>query len=383
MDNIVQQISGKDHKGRFILSLIAKRTYAINSDGTCTLSNEQTPLSQDIKFHNEFPEIIAQDSDLYHYKPFTDIIIKGKARSAKKTNSFIASVQLAKLNLNLNIIGNRKAYLNKSNKIVFSEAETISEIPLEYNHAYGGKDLLAEKPLREKLENDDSLKFTKDILNLLEGSPYRYPRNPSGKGYIIEPTNEAIENLELPNIENQEQLLTSDNLICKRVEEWYKMPVPIGTNWVSPGWFPRVGYYGLYQLPKNIDDSLYEIKKGWSDLNLLNSKFRIKEAQFNFRFCNGASLGLQSKHLVGGEHCMLINIHPKKQEFVIKLPSDRPEMKVDGRNGKLLKVNPRIQTVIIEPETNKLSIIWSGNGKAKRPYFKEELKTMPYYIKWN
>jgi len=377
-----QQISGNNQKGEPILALIVKRTYKILDSGDCVLADEQIPLVDEAQFYKEDEDTIQQDIDLYPFKPFTDVVIKGKARSPKQTTSFISSVEIANLKLDLRIFGNRKVHKKNEKKFLFSETELINEIPLEYQFAYGGKDLLAEKPLREIIENDESFKHIEHILDPLSGSPYRYPRNPAGKGYIIEAHNETIETLELPNIEDPYNLLTPESLICEDVARWYDMPVPICTDWVSPGWFPRVAYFGVYPLPEGLNGNIYEIRNDWSDKSLLGSSSDIEKSQFSFRACNGASLGLQSMHLQGGESCRLTNIHPEKKEFIFKLPTESPKIKVDGRNGKMLKTVPKIHTIIIEPERNILTITWCGSAKAIRPYFEEELKTMPYEVKW-
>ena len=382
MKKNAQLLSGKNSKGKPFLSLIVKRTYKINDNGSCSISNKQLPLVVDLKTNKENDEIVDQDIDLYPFKPFTDIIVKGKARSVKNTFSFLASVEIAKLKLDLQIQGNRKVFKKENGSYAFSEAESINEIPLEYKYSYGGKDLLAEKPFREKIMGKESFKHILDVVDPFEGSPYRYPRNPIGKGFIVEPNNETIETLNLPNIEDPNNLLTSENFICKEPFKWYRMPVPVCTDWVCPGWFPRIAYFGIYPLPNGLDENIYEIKNKWSSKDLLKSTNEIKKSQFSFRACNGASLGLQSRYLFGGESCRLTNIHPDRSEFVFRLPQETPKIKVDGRNGKLLKTSPVMHSVIIEPDKKKLSIVWCGSAKAIRPYFEEELKTMPYEVIW-
>ena len=137
-----------------------------------------------------------------------------------------------------------------------------------------------------------------------------------------------------------------------------------------------------YDVPDKTKKEDYEIKNKWADTDLLRSTSDIKKSQFSFRACNGASLGLQSRHLHGGESCRLTNIHPKRKEFIFQLPKEMPKIKVDGRNGKLLNTNPVMHSVIIEPDENRLSIVWCGSAKAIRPYFEEELKTMPFEVNW-
>jgi len=382
MQNTSRQISGNNPKGKPILSVVTKRTYVFDDNGICALAEDQSPLIETVEIHPDYKEIVTQDIDLYPFKPFTDIILKGKAYNSQNSSSFQASIEIAKQNVDMQIIGNRKVSKNDRGKFVFSEPELIDEIPLEYQYAYGGKDLLAEKPIRDQFEQEKSLSFLGEIFDPLEGSPFRYPRNPAGKGYIIEAHDETIESLELPNIEDPYNLLTPDTLLCPSPLDWYKMPVPRCTNWISPGWFPRVAYFGMYPLPNGLDEDVYEIKKKWADKDVLNSQVDVNKAKFSFRACNGASLGLQSAHLTGGQQCRLINIHPLKQEFIFTIPKEIPIIKVDGRNGKLLSTDPVLQTIIIEPELEKLTLVWRGSGKALRPYSPEELETMPYEVTW-
>ncbi len=380
MKEHIQQISGKDIQGNYILALIVKRSYTISDNGNCSLAEEQIPISQDVEIHHEIPEIIIQDSDLYPYKPLTDIIVKGKARNSTRKNSFDVSIEISDIKHEIKVFGDRKVF-EKDGIWMFSEADPIEEIPLEYQYAYGGKDLLAEKPLREQLENEPSAKYVLQE-GLLEGSPYRYPRNPAGKGYVVEPNSETMEGLELPNIEDPNNLLTPQNIVVNQVFDWYKMPVPVGTDWLSPGWFPRVAYYGAYPLPEGLDKQIYEIKKEWADMDILKSSITEHNRQLSFRATNGASLGMQSNFVSGGEACRLLNIHPKKREFILTLPNEKPTIKVDGRNGKMLKTKSKLSSVIIELDENRVTMVWSGYAKAIRPYMEEELKTMPYEVQW-
>ncbi len=90
------QVSGVNTKGKPILSVITKRAYTINEKGTCLLHDEQLPLNKELEFNEDNPSILNSDIDIYPYKPFTDIIVKGYARTKEKTNTFIASIEIAK-----------------------------------------------------------------------------------------------------------------------------------------------------------------------------------------------------------------------------------------------------------------------------------------------
>lgn len=383
MPNTTQQISGLNPKGKYILSVIAKRTYEINLNGNCKLHEVQDDIIEDHVMSDHVEDLFAQDIDVYPCKPLTDIILKGVARNEKDVKQFSASIELGVLAMKYEIFADRKVTKNEKGSYIFSNESKISEVPLLYTNAYGGKDLNAEKQLRKAMKDEEYLKYVDEVLDIFAGSPYRYPRNPLGKGYVVEATPETISELTLPNIENPNQLLTPDNFICENVLEWHKMPVPLGTDWVHPGWFPRVAYFGNYSLPEGLSNNIYEIKNNLVDKSILKSSPDPRIDAFNFRACNGASLGLQSKLISsGGQQCRLTNIHPNRKDFAFTLPNEIPNIKIDGRNGKLLNTDPRIQTILIEPELKKLTMVWRGSGKALRPYTPEELKSMPYEVIW-
>ena len=224
----------------------------------------------------------------------------------------------------------------------------------------------------------DSFKKANPGMDWGSSSLYRYPRNPCGKGYLVLDNSKAFENLELPNLEFPNMLLTADNLILKDPYNWVKQPLPRATDWLNLAWFPRIAYIGVlpFNDKKEYIKNIPEINFDFVNPDLL--KIIDYSVPFNIRAGNGASLGLQFADIIGNEIIKLKNIHPGSGDFVMQLPADIPKIWVDGRNGKLLETKPIIHTILIKPAENTLSIIWRGSAPALRPYFQEELKTMPF-----
>jgi hypothetical protein len=187
--------------------------------------------------------------------------------------------------------------------------------------------------------------------------------------------------LDLPNLEDPEHLLTPQSLIVGNPSLWHKMPVPRCTDWVSPMWFPRIAYFGLYNLPANLGYKMEEITRDWAEPKILS--IEPGKGNLDFRCANGASLGLQLPYIKPKEKIRISNIHPRLKDFILQLPAEYPEIWIDGRKGKLLPTRPVIQTIIIEPDHNRISVVWRGSGPALRPYFDEELKTMPFKVEWH
>lgn len=81
------------------------------------------------------------------------------------------------------------------------------------------------------------------------------------------------------------------------------------------------------------------------------------------------------KPLVGGAH-------PRVAVWGFRLPAERPEICIDGRNGKLAPTLPVMQTLELEPDESRLSIVWRGSAPALRPYMPDELARMPLLVRW-
>jgi hypothetical protein len=276
------------------------------------------------------------------------------------------------------IQGNQKPYLDPSGKIKFSDIEDVEKIPLQFDYAYGGRDLEAEKKI--EIKDYDELKKIDPTLDLLAGNPYRYARNPEGKGFIVEHNKVMIDQLELPNIQDPDHLITPENIILKNTDNWLYMPAPAATDWISPVWFPRLAYAGLMQFQNVNTKAVKEAKSNLLEHDIFVNKPLGKNA--NIRFANGALPALQIRNEVVPKYCQLINIHPSVQKLTIKFPELRPRIWVDGRNGKLSETYPVMHTILVEPEDNRLSVIWRGSASALRPYLDEELKNMPFKVEY-
>ncbi len=365
---------------KHFLNVLAKRTYYFDSNGKCTKSASDDFFDLDTKYYHPKGELMMADHELYPYKPYTDVIVKGNVQGINGLGQMNASVEVGEhKKFEISVFGKRLAYKDTTGKILFTKPEAIDIIPLRYDMAYGGFDSVAEKKLSPVPK--EYVKAFPDV-DWDYSSIYRYPRNPCGKGYIVENNNEAFENFELPNLEDPFIRLTPDNLIVRLPENWINQPVPIATDWVNMAWFPRIAYWGILPLfvRSAVKNELTEIQRKWADTDVLSEK--PMEEKLNMRLANGAPPGLQYPYLAGNESIRLVNIHPQKRIFLLELPNDIPRIWVDGRNGKLKEANPVIHTVIIETEGNKLTIIWRGGAPALRPYHDEELKKMPFKVEW-
>jgi hypothetical protein len=361
-----------------MLSVLAKRTYRLFDSGRCVLAEEQLPLQEEILTDPADPELVIADPDLYPYKFATDVVVRGHVRCGASCRQLEVTVEVGPAEKTLLVLGERRAAFSAAGRLFFSEPKFLEEIPLSYCHAYGGRDAIAEA--RYGIPAEPYKEYLPKHMGVKDLSPYRYPRNPCGKGYVIDATPEAIGALELPRIEDPLDRLTPDRIPLGQPGAWPRMPLPASFDWVNLGWFPRVAYLGVLPDFNPLEGPVAEVTRGFAPPDVL--KDAPLQDKFSMRMANGASLGLQFPYLRGDENCRLQNIHRKHRSFSFQLPGDRPQIWTDGRKGKLNETQPVLHTVVIEPDEERVTLLWRGSAPALRPYLPDELKKMPLKVVW-
>ena len=159
------------------------------------------------------------------------------------------------------------------------------------------------------------------------------------------------------------------------------MPIPAGTTWVSPSYFGRGVFGGMVPFWKPLPDTLPEFTRGLLPREVAEVDL-FAGSPLCRRMANGASLGLAVPHVAQGTRIRLTHLHPRIQDLVITLPGGTPRIAIDGREGALLPTEPVVHHVEIEPDLDRVSIVWRGAGPARRAYHPTELARMPFRVEW-
>lgn len=377
-DPTARQVCGTDPAGTITLAVVAKRTYRLTPDGRCVPADEQLPLVDEPVIDADTRDRFDRDTDLYPYKPLTDVVVKGHATTFPARPRFDAAVELKGVKKVVAVIGDRMAALTGSGEVLFAPPTPVTRVPLRYDKAYGGLDAAAMAKYGDPME--ELRPFLPPEMALPVSTFYSYPRNPCGTGYLFEPTVEAVNTLVLPNLEDPLDLLTPQRLLVGQPGLWPRMPIPHAFDWTDPGSFPRVAYSGIAPVHDPFDGPLSETTRGWAPDGLLTNQPMAEK--FSCRIANGASLGLQLPYLKGDEEVRLTHIHPEQRQFVVRLPGERPKIWVDGRKGTLKETEPVLHTVEVDLDRQLVSVVWRGAAIAVRQYMEEELQTMPLKVIW-
>lgn len=377
----VQQVCSRTPEGNgSLLSLIAKRTYTVAPGGTLVPSEAQLPLSREPTPSRADSNLLTADIDVLPLKPRTDVIVHGHAHGDGKVRGLEIRLRVGRFEKKVMVVGPRRCTLSATGGIVVSQAEPFEKIPLSFTHAYGGRDRAAEAIHGNPLAALAPF-LAGTGIDASNQSPYLYPRNPCGKGYLVEATPTAVDLVEMPNLEDPRDPLTPDRLVVGHPDRWIYMPMPQGLDWMSWGWFPRALFGGLRQDFAVENTPIPEVARGHVPQSLVH---RTPEAvQENvLRFTNGAPIDLQLPHLAGDEDIEITHAHARERTWKIRLPGRPRRMSIDGREGKLIPTTPVLQTVLVEPDASRVVLVWCGTGPARRPYFPDELAKMPLLVEW-
>jgi hypothetical protein len=373
------QLSAVGPDGRSILVVLAKRTYAIGPSGSCTPAREQLPLRTEPLFDPDRRNLLIADVETYPWKELSDVVVRGHVYPYESSTAGRAEVVVGPYVKSLAVVGDRRCAYTANGRIVFSSAEPFEKIPLEYDRAYGGWDDVSERRRGHPLA--PLATYVQENTDLHAYSPFVYPRNRHGRGYVVEASPERVAGMLLPNLEDPAEVLTPERLVVGHPFEWNRMPLPACTTWVPPSYFGRGVFLGMFPFWQPLPQLLAECERGLLPRAVSNVSV-FQDDPLVRRWTNGASLGLQVPHLQPRTKIVLVHLHPRAARLELQLPDDTPRIAVDGRNGKLAWTEPVIHHVEIEPDEGRLSIVWRGAATALRPYLPTELETMPLRVEW-
>jgi hypothetical protein len=332
---------GRNDRGEHVLSVIVKRTYRIARQGSVVRVDEDHELRKiDYYYDDGDPEwaTVQYESELAAFKPFTDIVVIGRAYAPRgePTQRMTVSVQVGEQKKSLVVTGHRNCLFRGTQSPAFTEPTPFSEMELRYDRAYGGRD---EKSIAE--------------------IPFFYPRNDMGKGVVMRNVREAVEGLALPNIEDPQDLLTADRLFIEKPERWHLQPLPQGFGWRQRTWYPRAALLGSYPVFTDPGTVTAEERMGLLPKNHITLAKQSKLWPFEARFNNGASFGMMFSGFAGGGEIKLEGLTPEGSlSFVV--PAEIPSMGLDIGSG-MNPLKSEIHTVSVRPDDAEVDLIWRGS----------------------
>jgi hypothetical protein len=357
------------------VGVIAKRTYRVVGR-RCVVADEQVPLVEEPRFSDDCA-VLLHDLDCVLNRTQVDVVVAGYARPPRASiSSFDLRIRVGCLDRRLAVFGDRRCYRSASGRLRFSSAGPVDSVSLDGTSSYGGFDRVALErhgdpllELREKQKQPYSPRFGR----------FSYPRNRAGKGYLIEPTDEALEACALPNLEEPAYLLSPERLPVQAPERWPAGPMVAALGWLSYGDFPRAAMLGI---PPSYDPgacppaSFFEVRTGMMTADTVAPAVAMSR-RLDLRAAQQSAPGMRIPALDPGAPVSIVNAHPTMPIWEFALPAEMPLLALQMPGAKPVGIEPRIRTVYIQPELDRVSLVWVGEhqeatfvGPGKRALIK-------------
>lgn len=390
----------KDVNNVRYLAVVTRRTYEILPGYACQAAPEQPPLVEELEHYKSVgqggtPGPRNESDRLCALKPGTDLVIQGSAYSLRgpvRTMTVSAAVATRNGSLavaerharTLQVTGDRRAeYRPHLDRVEFTTPDAFEVMPVTYERAYGGKDVWSENSHPDEFA--DWFRHYSRVPRE-ELSEYLYPRNGAGKGYLVHPTQAALEGVSLPNIERADDLLTPERLFTGHSEHWPRAPIPGGFDWVEQSWFPRSAFFCLVPQYQGSSDELWEVRAGVIPPELgvcgeegFRRNFPPKHID---RFWHGATASLVFPTWTGHETVILTGMHPNHDRLEIALPSERPQMVIEPPGAPLVELTPALRTVLIQPDLARLTLVWAGRLAVDDVPSPSQIERVRHAVRW-
>jgi hypothetical protein len=300
----------RDENGADTWLVAVKGTFHIHDDGVLEIADEQREVLLLPEFLGEPAESsLVYDADLMHKKLTTDVLVHGHAQAphAEPVTELDVRLQVEDIDKTIRVFGPRQWEGTLLGEVV-SAPQPFTEIPLDYEHAFGGMD---EEEVSE--------------------FPVGEPRNPVGIGFTA--NRKRIVGLPVANIENPK----------KRIANWNDRPEPAGLGPIPRHWPQRTQYAGTY-------DQQWE-----------QSRSPLLPHDFDERFYQAAPADQQtSSFLRGGEQVTLTGC-TAEGPLTFHLPKLTIGFRTQFLTSRQKTHRGVMHTVIVEPDERLVIVVWHSH----------------------
>ncbi|MFV8755108.1 DUF2169 domain-containing protein [Nannocystaceae bacterium ST9] len=371
-------LAGVHREGAFIFGVVCKRTYRVVG-GACSIDPEQVPLVE-APIYSADDGILEHDADVVLQREQCDVIVLGHAYAPGR-RSFEIRVRAGELIRDLVAFGDRQLEPVGAG-VRFTSPAGFEKLPLRWENAYGGVDMVTREvigdPFAEAAEEER-------IPHDPRFGLYGYPRNPVGKGYLIEPSPEAIAACRLPNFEDPRQLLTPDTVVRWDFMRWPTAPIVAATGWLAHNYFPRIVQLGMPPAPYNDaelqPEHFFEVAAGIVEPKTVAHMTTMRD-RIDPSAVQQSALGMRIADLDPAAPVELVNLHPQYPSWRFRLPNEVPQLayRLPGRDVERLR--PRIRTLLLEPDLDRVTLVWAGEARVDLPITPEQFAAIQHGVIW-
>lgn len=313
-----------EKSGHAVLVIMCKGSYAFPAEegGALLPAAQQMPILASDLFDGE-PGLSTPlfESDYATRKRRCDIVVRATAHApqGRPVRELDVAFRVGSCEKWAHVVGDRRWQMGLVG-LTPSDAEPFTAMPITYGRAYGGS-------------------------SEVRGEPYAHPANPVGCGYAG-PRGEAnLYGQPVPNIEQPGDPVAH---IGGDYRPWSFGPI-------GRSWQPRLPLAGTY------DDY-------WKD-----EIFPLLPGDFDDGYFQCTPPDQQIDHPRGGEEVRLLNLHPTRPHIHFRLPALDMPMAVLDRKRRLTLLEPVVDSVVLDAETERLIVVWRAQYPLRRSLRELEL----------
>jgi hypothetical protein len=285
-----------------------KATFEIGQGKVRVAEKQASLIPADVYWGDPAQSSLKYAGEVHLCKPATDVVLVGEAYApgGRPVPHFGLSLAVGKLKRVIHVFGDR-TWKSGALGLTASKPAPIAKMPLRFERAYGGRHDVGEG------------RFLAEM------------RNPVGVGFLGKRSVSDMKETPLPNLEDPRHAIVSVS----------DHPMPAGVGYVAPAWQPRMSFAGTY-------DEAWRKKRA----PYFPTDF---DPQF---FLAAPPDQVYPGYLQGGEPVEIINGAPEGvQRF--KVPECLFDVEVSIA-GEAHRPQLRIETLLLEVDQGRLSILWRG-----------------------
>jgi hypothetical protein len=343
---------------------IAKFTYAFDpktENGGLSLV-EPEPLANDFRKYERVPKVLP-GCDFWREKPYSDFVVLGSATpfEGRPVTRLEVRVAIGDVEKRIAVFGPRRIRWDSNDRIDIGDPEPFESIPLTLPNAYGGID--------PRVPNDKGDDLLTRML-LVVDHPGLYPRNPFGRGYLVDPRPVEGLDLQMPNLEDPADLLDTERLVVGDPRLWWQQPLPWALDFVHPVTFPRYIYVtpgtdAWYPAPEN--ESLPEVRRGFLPPRF-RSELTFPHSTAHPLYGQEASYGLALTTVTGSETVTLDGVDAEFPMFDFSLMGaceHRFDLTLDGTAHP---VTPQLNSIVVRVADRRVCLVYAATVPLPRPF---------------
>jgi hypothetical protein len=316
-----------DEEGRPLLVPLVRATYDLTARGPALAAEQVPPCLEGQPWGDPETTSWRLEPEGMLPKPATDVVLLGSAVApGPGTVEMLVAFQVGPLKKGVRVVGDR-AFYKAIGAVGMTKPAAFERIPLRWERAFGGWDRSHPDERRHDRE----------------------PRNPVGVGFRAS-HGQFEEGLRAPNLEDP----------ARPFKGWGDRPPPAGFGFTSAHWEPRARHAGTYD-------------KRWEE-----ERAPLLPKDFDRRFLNAAAPGLVAPGFLRGDEQVVATGVSAAGGLAFRLPAVAPprvEVEHAGREDAAVPMS--LDTVIVDTDGGKLSLLWKGELVVREPTAVRSIRIAP------